>query len=179
VPYPWVLVGRISAGRAPGKPALTTATGGRPPLLEGLGDLAPTERRRKLLGLVRQTAAAVLGHRDAEAVEADLGFMDGEFDSLTLVELRNKLASATGLRLSSAAVFDHPTPRSLAGHLDGLLVPATPPPPEPRPVGEAAHDAHDARDARDAQNADGDLEELAAASDEELFHLLDTEWGLT
>ena len=89
--------------------------------LEGL---APEQRRRELVELVCGNAATVLGHSTAD-VNAEHAFGDLGFDSLTAVELRNRLKIATGLTLSPTLIFDYPTPAALAEHLDGQLLTGT------------------------------------------------------
>ncbi|WP_317987185.1 beta-ketoacyl reductase [Streptomyces kanamyceticus] len=83
-------------------------------------------RHTDLLTLVRQKAAALLGHAGPEDVPEDAAFRQLGVDSLIAVQLRNGLNEATGLRLSATLVFDYPTPRALAGRIGELLSPDDP-----------------------------------------------------
>jgi polyketide synthase 7 len=85
-----------------------------------LAGLTPEQRHRELVDLVCGNAATVLGHSSTD-VEAEQPFQDLGFDSLTAVELRNRLKNATGLTLSPTLIFDYPTPAALAEHLNAQL----------------------------------------------------------
>ncbi|WP_128382152.1 SDR family NAD(P)-dependent oxidoreductase, partial [Streptomyces cavernae] len=108
-------------------PPARTAAGRPEPDTTGaarLAGLARPEQLRAVLDLVRAQAAAVLGHGSADDVDAGQAFKEMGFDSLTAVELRNRLKAATGAALPATAVFDHPSPLALAEHVVGLLAPA-------------------------------------------------------
>ncbi|MET8689244.1 type I polyketide synthase [Streptomyces sp. NPDC004732] len=108
------LVGRA----APAGPD-TAAAGGA--LRGQLAAVPGAERERFVIDLVRTHAATVLRHTTPDAVRPDRAFSELGFDSLTAVELRNRLATATGVRLPATVLFDRPTPAALAAHLlDGL-----------------------------------------------------------
>ncbi|MFD4791787.1 beta-ketoacyl synthase N-terminal-like domain-containing protein, partial [Streptomyces sp. NPDC058459] len=106
-------------------------------LAERLSELPRADAEREVLELVRSAAATVLGHSGAGAVAASRAFTDLGFDSLAAVDLRNRLGTATGLRLPTTLVFDHPTPTALAALLLAELLPDGPAPTGTDPDGEA------------------------------------------
>nr|WP_311766737.1 SDR family NAD(P)-dependent oxidoreductase [Streptomyces rhizosphaericus] len=114
----------LDSGTTPRRTAATGAPAAG--LVARLTAVPAEEQHRILLTLVRTQAAAVLGHTDAGAVSGDTPFKDLGFDSLTGVELRNRLAAATGLRLPATVVFRHPTPSAIAAELREQLCPAQP-----------------------------------------------------
>jgi len=129
-----------------------------------LAGLSGTARAETLLELVRTEAAAVLGHTGPGDVDPDRGFLEMGFDSLTAVELRNTLCAVTGLRLPATLLFDQPSPAALARHLGDELPAGTAP---AEPAGAAV---------------DADVEvdvDLADATADELFALIDQEFGLS
>ncbi|MFF1797533.1 beta-ketoacyl reductase, partial [Kitasatospora sp. NPDC058263] len=180
-----------------GRRAVRTASG----LADRLAGLAVAEQETLLLDLVRTHVATVLGHAGAANVKAETAFKDAGFDSLTSVQLRNRLREATGLSLPATVVFDYPTPLALAHYLHDRLDPS----------GEATATSHPllvelsrleamlaetpAGDTARAQvatrlqgllatwstaNGGGAAEEQIdydTASDDELFDLIDTEFG--
>ena len=137
---------------------------------EQLAGLPRAERQRVLTALVREQVAGVLGHASADGIGTERAFNELGFDSLTAVELRNRLGAATGLRLPVTVVFDHPK----VGAMIRYLVEATgPQDTADEPVGTAAQ-TFDPDGVPDALIADLDLDQ---ASDEELFELLDSDFG--
>ncbi|MEU5423105.1 SDR family NAD(P)-dependent oxidoreductase [Streptomyces sp. NPDC020667] len=108
---------RGGTGKAAGGPSGASA------LLRSLSALPPAEREQVLLDLVCSHVAAVLGYDAATPVNATQGLRELGFDSLTAVELRNRLSAATGLKLPATFVFDHPDPAAIAHRLGQELAP--------------------------------------------------------
>ncbi|MFE3179254.1 SDR family NAD(P)-dependent oxidoreductase, partial [Amycolatopsis sp. NPDC059235] len=102
-----------------GSPARRAATGSGSALASRAD--GSEDGRQVVTEVVRANVAAVLGHEDADAIDPRRTFSQIGLDSLAAVELRNSLASATGLRLSATLIFDYPTVLALADHLHGRL----------------------------------------------------------
>ncbi|MFE6064360.1 type I polyketide synthase [Streptomyces sp. NPDC056431] len=190
----------------PARPARTSHGGGAGapsvPLAERLRELSAEEQRRMLLTLVREQSAAALGHESTDAIGARKPFKELGLDSLTGVEVRNRLGAATGVTLRATVVFDFPTPAALADHLWETLRPddGTQEPPiiaDLARLEAALTQAPDSGDLRDEitarleeilwtwrDGADGGRpvteegdDDLAAATDDEMFALIDEELG--
>jgi NAD(P)-dependent dehydrogenase (short-subunit alcohol dehydrogenase family)/acyl carrier protein len=170
-------------------------------LAKRLGAVAESQREQVVLDLVRKHVAAILGHPSGESIDPGAAFMDLGFDSLAAVELRNRLGMATGLRLSPTLVFDYPSATAVASHLIDAVAPEVPGPdaagdetPSEILVRLAAalpslREDERLRDqvgaelrvllaglsAPDDGESDGD--ELEAMSHEEMFELIDQEFG--
>ncbi|MGE7438997.1 SDR family NAD(P)-dependent oxidoreductase [Kitasatospora sp. NPDC001175] len=109
--------------RVPARRAAASAVGTDPAaaLRQQLSGQPADEQERILLELVCGQVATVLGYAGAAAVQPTHAFRELGFDSLTAVELRNRLNAATGLRLPATLIFDYPSPVELVGHLRTAL----------------------------------------------------------
>jgi acyl carrier protein len=170
-------------------------------LRDRIADLGPQEREHHLVTTVRAHAAAVLGHDSPEGVSPNRPFLELGLDSVTAVELRNRLAAAAGLRLPATVIFDHPTVAELAAYLGTLLFDETE---SAVPgIGEldrlaaivgGMHDGEPARaeiihrlryllvslDARGSSVPDHDeAVPLEAVTNDELFDIIENEFGIS
>ena len=91
-------------------------------LAQRLHGLAPDRQHDLLVGMVCLQAAAVLGHPAPEDIDPNTPFQDLGFDSLSAVELRNRLKTATGLTLPPTLIFDHPTPTAAADYISASIL---------------------------------------------------------
>jgi NAD(P)-dependent dehydrogenase (short-subunit alcohol dehydrogenase family) len=123
------LLRALSASRAT-RPAATPAAA-RSSLEQRLSALGPADRERALLDLVCAEAGVVLGAAAHTTLAPDQPLQELGLDSLMAVEIRNRLAAVTGLRFTATLLFDHPTPRALAGMLERRLLERAAPPPLP------------------------------------------------
>ncbi|MEU1619988.1 type I polyketide synthase, partial [Streptomyces sp. NPDC005722] len=166
-----------------------------------LAGLPAGDRDRLLTDLVRTQVAAVLGHGGADDVDASRGFLDLGFDSLTAVDLRNRLTAHSGLRLPVTLIFDYPSPTALARYLGDRLGQGD----QARPTVHAELDRLEAvlaavgpddveragitsrlRDllaqwngTHGAQDSAAEERQIQSATAEEIFDLLDDELGLS
>ncbi|MET9266514.1 SDR family NAD(P)-dependent oxidoreductase, partial [Amycolatopsis sp. NPDC004079] len=187
---PAVLTGLVRVRAA----AATAAPPAPAGLADRLAGLTESQQEAAVLDLVRAQVAVVLGYPAGVEVDPEVPFRELGLDSLTAVELRNRLSAATGVRLPATLAFDHPTPAALASRLRTEAAPAAPDSAELL-LAEldrvadgllAARDAERLRpritarlralvrrwDGANEPEADGDL---ANTSDESLFAALDDE----
>ncbi|MEU1345140.1 type I polyketide synthase, partial [Streptomyces sp. NPDC005827] len=135
------LLSRLAPGTVRRTAAQAAPAAGADGFAGRLAGLSGDERERLLLGVVRDETALVLGHASGERLDVAAEFRKLGVDSLMAVEVRNRLATVTGVTLPSTVVFDHPTPRALARFLDGRLTGADPVPGGGTEAGTAVRDA--------------------------------------
>ena len=157
--------------RVPARRAAAAAGGG---LRRRLREAPPEQRAAVVLECVRSEVALVLGHPSPTAIDPERIFKELGFDSLAAVELRNRLAFESGLRLPATLIFNYPNVAALADRLLALLAG-----PGGRGAGDGGAGEAGAGGPGNVIAAEPDdagaAEDLAAASDEELFELIERE----
>jgi acyl carrier protein len=169
-------------------------------LAQRVAGLSEREQDRVLLEVVLSHTATVLGHDSASAVRPDAGFIELGLDSLTAVELRNRLGAASGLRLPATLIFDEPSPAALARRLRAEIRPGDRPATQPvlgelekfattlaasslddstrtrlgKQLRALLRQLEDARTGRAEDPGDPGLDEV---TDDEMFALIDKELG--
>ncbi|MFJ4659053.1 type I polyketide synthase, partial [Nocardia sp. NPDC088792] len=88
--------------------------------MDSLRAMSHHERNDYLLAVTREQVAVVLGYDRGDEVDPDQVFKDLGIDSVTAVDLRNRLQTVTGLSLPSTLVFDHPTVGRIVAYLADL-----------------------------------------------------------
>jgi acyl carrier protein len=150
---------------AKGRPAAAgSGQPGRPDIRGELSRLAGADAERMLQDEVCAQAALVLGHAAGTDIDVGSPFTDLGFDSLTAVELRNRLGALTGIRLPATLVFDYPTVTDLAGYLMAEVGLGAP---------DQASVMAGSSELAGIAGAAGDDTGLADADAEELFDLID------
>ncbi|HEY3470209.1 MAG TPA: beta-ketoacyl reductase, partial [Amycolatopsis sp.] len=164
-------------------------------LRQRLTPMTGAEREQALRDLVLTEVGRVLGFAAGTAVDAAAPFTELGFDSLTAVDLRNRLGAATGIRLPATLVFDYPTATALAEYLDGELAPAEPAAPPvlaelDRLEASLADVGDDVRQqvrdrltallgAWDGDRGDDVADRLSTATDDEMFEFIGKELGIS
>ncbi|WP_268256277.1 SDR family NAD(P)-dependent oxidoreductase [Streptomyces minutiscleroticus] len=122
---PRPLIEDLPAARALRTERTATSAPARGDIRRRLAGMSADGRRAALTDLVRATVAEVLGHADASSIDVERPFVELGFDSLSAVEVRNKLNVATGLALPTMLVFDHPTVDAVCEFLRNALAEGT------------------------------------------------------
>ncbi|MGP4114739.1 SDR family NAD(P)-dependent oxidoreductase, partial [Streptomyces sp. 4N509B] len=191
---------RATPARRAAQSAASAADSGSA-LAARLASLGEAERDEAVLDLIRANVATVLGHANPQAIAAERPFKDMGFDSLTAVELRNRLNTATGLSLPATLIFDYPSPAALTelirsqlvvgdvdttpalvaelDRLDAALAAASPDDIARHRITDRLRGLLSRLGEATANPADddGDDGDLMTATDDELFELLDGELG--
>ncbi|OXM47917.1 polyketide synthase [Amycolatopsis thailandensis] len=130
-----------------------------------LAGLADADRAEAVSKVLRAELATVFGHGRAEDVAADAVLRDLGLDSLTAVELRNRIKELTAIQLPVSALFEHATLPELVAFLAAKLEEETPPAPRSPAPAEPDTLVSVYRDAVEAGRSDAGLAMLAAVAE--------------